>query len=181
MNKVSMSASLLAVLGSVGIAQSATTGTINFTGEITSSTCDVSINGGGTNGTVALPTVTRSQLSTTGETAGITSFTVDLNECEGVLKTASVFFESGSSVDPITGRLKNIGGSAQQVSLQLRDLGSAARSVIEAGNQNQVQDTTYLPMDSGSANLPYAVEYYSEGSVSAGTVISNAVYSIQYK
>ena len=104
-----------------------------------------------------------------------------LNNCSGTLKTASAFFESGSSVDPVTGRLKNISGTATNVSLQLLDASSASRAVIKAGNQSQVSGTTYVDVSSGIANLPYAVRYYAEAPTTAGTVISNVVYSIQYQ
>ncbi|MDQ9125464.1 hypothetical protein RDT67_03340 [Serratia fonticola] len=53
-------------------------------------------------------------------------------------------------------------------------------SVIQAGNQNQVTNTAYVDISSGSANLPYAVRYYAEGAT-PDTVVSNVVYSIQYQ
>jgi major type 1 subunit fimbrin (pilin) len=36
-------------------------------------------------------------------------------------------------------------------------------------------------MSGGSATLPYNVRYYAEAPTTAGTVISNVVYSIQYQ
>ncbi|PAA95355.1 hypothetical protein CJJ13_22645 [Serratia fonticola] len=104
-----------------------------------------------------------------------------LNNCSGTLQTASAFFEAGASVDQVTGRLKNLTGGATNVSLQLLDASSTSRSVIQAGNQNQVTNTAYVDISSGSANLPYAVRYYAEGATTPGTVVSNVVYSIQYQ
>ncbi|MDA5483418.1 type 1 fimbrial protein, partial [Yersinia intermedia] len=40
---------------------------------------------------------------------------------------------------------------------------------------------TYIDATTGSASLPYAVQYYANGATTAGTVVSNVVYSIQYK
>lgn len=181
MKKFALIASLAAVFGSVSMAQAVSTGTITFNGKLTANTCDVVIDGQSPNATVVLPTEGISLLNAAAKTAGETGFVMALNNCSGTLKTASAFFESGSSVDPVTGRLKNISGTATNVSLQLLDASSASRAVIKAGNQSQVSGTTYVDVSSGIANLPYAVRYYAEAPTTAGTVISNIVYSIQYQ
>ncbi|MFC0226140.1 hypothetical protein [Serratia aquatilis] len=64
---------------------------------------------------------------------------------------------------------------------KLRDGSSATEEVIVAGNQSQRTSTTYVNVESGTANLPYSVEYYANGTTTAGTIISSVVYSIQYK
>ncbi|KEY58578.1 fimbrial protein [Serratia sp. DD3] len=181
MKKLAIVVSLAAVLGSIGLTQAASTGTITFNGELTASTCDVNVNGGGANGTVILPTVGTNQLTAATQTAGRTSFDMALTDCAGTLKTASAFFEAGPSVDLVTGHLKNLSGTATNVSLQLRDGLSATQAVIKAGNTSQVGSASYVDVSSGSATLPYAVEYYADGATTAGTVVSNVVYSIQYK
>ncbi|WP_447873421.1 fimbrial protein [Serratia fonticola] len=181
MKKLTVVASLVAVFGSVGLAQAASTGTITFNGELTANTCDVVVDGQTADATVVLPTVGTSQLNGATQTAGETGFVMALNNCSGTLQTASTFFEAGASVDSVTGRLKNLTGTASNVSLQLLDASSTSRAVIEAGNANQVTNTTYQDVTSGSATLPYAVRYYAEGATTAGTVISNVVYSIQYQ
>lgn len=181
MKKLAIVAAVAAVLGSVGMAQAASTGTITFNGELTATTCDVIVDGQAADATVVLPTVGINQLTTAGQTAGRTGFNMALKDCAGTLKTASAFFEAGSSVDLVTGRLKNVSGDATNVGLQLRDGSSASQAVIQAGNSNQTNNTTYVDVATGSANLPYAVEYYADGATTAGTVVSNVVYSIQYK
>ncbi|WP_196067769.1 fimbrial protein, partial [Serratia sp. Res13-Sevr-LER1-36-b] len=118
---------------------------------------------------------------TAGTTRGDTGFVMALNNCSGTLQTASAFFEAGASVDQVTGRLKNMTGGATGVSLQLLDGSSPSPAVIQAGNQNQVTNTTYKDISSGSASLPYIVRYYAEAPTTAGTVVSNVVYSIQYQ
>lgn len=181
MKKLAIIASLAAVFGTVNMAQAASTGTITFNGELTANTCDVVVDGQGADATVVLPTVGTSQLNAATKTAGETGFVMALNNCSGTLKTASAFFEAGPSVDLPTGRLKNMTGTATNVSLQLLDASSASQAVINAGNQDQVINTTYKDVSSGSANLPYAVRYYAEDATTAGTVVSNVVYSIQYQ
>jgi major type 1 subunit fimbrin (pilin) len=181
MKKLTIVASLFAVFGSVGLVQAASTGTITFNGKLTANTCDVVVDGQAADATVTLPTVGINQLDAATKTAGQTGFLMALNNCAGTLKTASAFFEAGTSVDTVTGRLKNLTGTATGVSLQLLDASSASQAVILAGNQNQVTNTTYKDVSGGSATLPYAVRYYAEAATKAGTVVSNVVYSIQYQ
>jgi major type 1 subunit fimbrin (pilin) len=180
MKKILLSAIATVILTS-GMAHAASTGTIIFNGELTATTCDVVVDGQAADATVVLPTVGTSQLQAATKTAGDTGFIMALNNCSGTLKTASAFFEAGSSVDQVTGRLKNMTGGATGVSLQLLDGSSTSSAVIQAGNQNQVSSTKYADISSGSASLPYIVRYYAEAPTTAGTVVSNVVYSIQYQ
>jgi major type 1 subunit fimbrin (pilin) len=183
MKKLAIVASLVTVFGSVGMAQAVSTGIITFNGELTATTCNVNVDGQGTDATITLPTIGTSQLSAATQTAGRTGFVMALSDCAGTLPTASAFFEAGTSVEQTTGRLKNMTGTAGLVSLQLRDGSSASQAVIKAGDQSQRDATMYVPYSttSGTATLPYAVEYYAEGETTAGTVASSVVYSIQYK
>ncbi|CFQ62634.1 putative fimbrial protein [Yersinia frederiksenii] len=180
MKKLAIIASVVAAFTGINAAQAASTGTINFTGELTASTCNVSVDGQGAEATVVLPTVSTSQLTTANQVAGSTGFNMALSNCSGTLKTVSAFFEAGPSVDLVTGHLKNVSGDAGMVSLELLD-GSNAMAPIKAGNTSQAISTTYVNAASGSATLPYAVQYYADGETTPGTVISNVVYSIQYK
>lgn len=181
MKKRVIAASVIAALVSVSAVQAASTGTITFNGLLTATTCDVTVAGQTANATVVLPTIGINQLMTAGQTNGRTGFNMALANCAGTLKTASAFFESGNSVDTTTGRLHNMTGTATNVDLQLRDGASATQAVIQAGNTNQIANTTYVSTASGTATLPYEVEYYANGETTAGTVVSSVVYSIQYK
>lgn len=173
-------ASALALLVMSAASQAASTGTITFNGELTASTCDVIVDGQNKDATIVLPTVSTSQLTAATQVAGQTGFNMALSNCAGTLKTAAAFFEAGSTVDTVTGRLKNTNATgAKNVSLQLLD--GANGSAIQAGNQNQIAKNTYASVSTGSATLPYAVQYYAEGATTAGLVKSSVVYSIMYK
>lgn len=178
MKKLTIAASLIAVFGTVGMAQAASTGTITFNGELTANTCDVTIDGQPTDATVILPTVSTGTLPDTGRTAGDTRFMMELTNCS-TTENVSAFFQAGASVDS-NGRLIN-SGTATQVSLQLLDGSSAGLDVINIGSQDQVANTVYKATSGGAASLPYTVRYYAEGATTAGTVVSNVVYSIQYQ
>ena len=181
MKKIVLFTAMAAALGATTVAKAASTGTITFNGELTANTCDVKVDGQNADATVVLPTIGVNQLDAATKTAGETGFVLSLTNCSGTLTTASAFIQAGSSVDSVTGRLKNMSGTATNVSLQLLDASSPSRAVIQAGNQNQVTGTTYKDVSSGSANLPYAVRYYADGATTAGTVVSNVVYSLQYQ
>ncbi|MGL5129910.1 MAG: fimbrial protein [Aeromonas popoffii] len=182
MKKLALVSSMVAAFGSVGMAQAASSGTINFSGELTANTCEVTVDGQTANATVTLPTVGTNQLTTASDTAGDTGFVMALKNCSGALQTASAYFEAGASVDPMTGRLKNLNGAgAQSVSLELLDANNPTPSVINIGSHDQITSAGYKDISGGTANLSYIVRYYAEGATTAGLVNSNVVYSIQYQ
>lgn len=186
MKKSVISLSLLAMLGlAAASSQAASTGTITFNGELTDTTCDVDVNGQGTDATVTLPTVSINQLTAAGNTTGRTSFNMNLSKCvigtEGGHSKVAAFFQPGDTVDLSTGRLKNVGGDATNVDLRLLDA-SGNYSAINVGNTDQVDNMAYVDIQAdGTAVLPYAVEYYANGQTTAGTVTSSVVYNLQYK
>ncbi|ELY4748372.1 type 1 fimbrial protein [Cronobacter sakazakii] len=185
MKKLALGLSLAAAMGFAVTAQAASTGTITFEGELTATSCDVNVDGQGSDATITLPTMGINQLDAAGKTAGCTNFVMDLTNCAGTLKTVAAYFEAGASVDPVTGRLKNATGAdnATKVSLQLRDGSSTSYDVIKAGDASQSTKTTFVTYDAteGTATLPYAVEYYAEDATTAGKVNSSVVYSLMYK
>lgn len=164
-----------------GSVMAADTGTISFSGLVTGSTCEVNI-GSGANAAVVLPTVSADSLAAATATNGKTRFTLELTGCTGALTQAKAFFEGGNTVDNATGRLINTDASgAQNVSLQLRD--GQNNSVINAGDaaQSNASAIGYVDITGGTASLPYFVEYYAEGTATAGAVASQVTYSLIYK
>ncbi|MHA6427134.1 fimbrial protein [Escherichia coli] len=185
MNKSNIVLTLVATVGIISTAHSASTGTITFNGELTANTCDAVVDNQNADAIVTLPTVGINQLENQGQTAGRTGFNIALSNCASALTAASAFFAAGPSVDFASGHLKNTDesdGGAKLVSLQLRDEAPGAGSkIIQAGNGNQATGTQYVDVISGTANLPYSVEYFADGTATAGNVTSNVVYFIQYK
>lgn len=185
MNKSIITLSLAAVLGLAAVsAQADSTGTITFNGELTDTTCDVDIETQGASATVTLPTVGINELVNPGDVSGRTSFNMNLTNCTvgtvGGHTLVAAFFQPGNTVNLGTGRVKNMTGSATNVSLQVLDA-SNSYAVINMGNTDQVANTSYEDMSGGSALLPYAVQYYAEGAAGAGTVASSVVYNLMYK
>lgn len=159
----------------------ASDGKIDFNGELKAETCKVAVNGAsGANGTtVTLPTISTASLTTAGQVAGQTGFNIELSDCSAAIKTAAAFFESGGSVDPASGNLKNVSGSASKVQLQLVDATNG--QAIKAGNTAQVTSTSRVDVANTSAILPYAVQYFAQAATTPGTVVSSVTYSINYQ
>ncbi|MBJ9259013.1 type 1 fimbrial protein [Citrobacter amalonaticus] len=171
-----------ACFAAVGVSNAASTGTIEFKGSITASTCSVAIDGKGAdgNGIVNMPESSVSDF-TTATTSGRTEFNLVLTGCTITAPDTQVgaFFESGANVDTTTGRLINT-GTATGVSLQLLD---SSANVINVGDAGQKNDGQFIIPDAGGGTLPYSVEYYkdADGTLAGGTVEGTVVYSLMYK
>lgn len=180
MNKLFIAASVMATLvSSISVAQAADTGTITFNGDLIAATCNVAVGGGTTNAIVTLPSVNTSNLAAAAQTAGLTGFNMTLSGCGATPATASAYFESGTGVNAVNGNLLNT-GAATNVELQLLD-GSNNFTPIKAGDAGQINATQYVNVASGTATLPYAVQYYATGLTGAGSVTSTVTYALQYK
>ncbi|WP_434642559.1 fimbrial protein [Klebsiella sp. I138] len=159
-------------------------GTINFRGKLVANTCDITINDQASPGVVVLPTLAASTLATAGQTAGKTQFNIGLTNCEGMTSTstAAAFFENGATVNTTTFNLINTDTSAtgaENVQLQLLD--ATSDQAINIGNQNQRTNTSRIDASTASVVLPYAVQYYSLGTATAGDVTSQVNFSIDYE
>lgn len=171
------------VAATVSSAAMASDGKIDFNGELKAETCQVAVNGAAASGatTVTLPTISTASLASAGQVAGQTGFNIELSKCSAAIKTAAAFFESGGGVDPASGNVKNISGSATKVQLQLVDATNG--NAIKAGNTSQVTSTSRVTVDPTAltAVLTYAVQYYAQSATTPGTVVGSVTYSINYQ
>lgn len=155
----------------------AATGTITISGKVLATTCTVKVNNAGTgDGTVVLPTVSVSDL-TSGETAGDTSFTIDMN-CSAAVDNVKPYFEP-TNVDAATGYLVNTAGTggAKNVEIQLLDHTNKVINLI--ANDATAMD---LADDTTATQLRYTARYYASGADAvAGTVSTSAVYTLNYQ
>ncbi|HDS7198361.1 TPA: type 1 fimbrial protein [Klebsiella oxytoca] len=177
LNRLVLSALISSALLSAG-AMAADTGTITFTGSITGTTCDVSVGNGGADATVLMGDGSEAALVNAGDVDGDTRFSMRLANCSGVT-AAKAFFHQGDTVTA-QGRLSNTADpadAARNVTLQLRD----SQGVINLGDTSQLDGAAgYVAITGGAAELPYVVQYHSEGGTTAGAVTSQVVYSIAY-
>ncbi|QIP90103.1 Fimbrial protein precursor [Serratia fonticola] len=152
--------------------------TIKFQGEVADQTCDISINGNASAPLILLPTVSTSSLATSGATAGQTPFTIGLTGCTASASTVAiktVFVGNNLTAD---GRMGNT-GTAGKVSLQLVD--PAAPTVpLDLTGQTGATGLS-LAASATSASYDFAVEYYSEGTATPGSVLGSVQYSVSYQ
>lgn len=146
--------------------------TINFRGEVTSQTCNVSINGETTSPVVLLPTVSSSVLTTAGQTAGNTGFSIEIKDCTQASKAKAWIY---TALNGSNGNVLNTGGTASNVEIRLLD-GVTQQQVFMTHATSQATISS-----SGTASIPLVAQYYSTGNTSAGSVIGTAMYIMAYE
>ncbi|WP_446692691.1 fimbrial protein [Serratia aquatilis] len=151
---------------------------IKFQGEVAEQTCDISINGSTSSPLILLPTVPASSLVTPGTTAGQTPFTIGLTGCAAPASTTAIKTVFVGNNLTQEGRMGNT-GSASNVSLQLVDPAASAIPLDLTG-QNGAAGLS-LAMGATSTSHDFAVQYYSEGNTTAGSVLGSVQYSVSYQ
>ncbi|CNJ90275.1 fimbrial protein [Yersinia aldovae] len=175
MNKITLAIALFSASTTAALA--ASNNTITFQGEVTAQTCSVTVNGLNANPMVLLPTVSSGELNTSGKTAGKTTFTLGVSGCtigpdDIDIKTVFV----GSQVTT-SGNLKNT-GTATNVELQLlKDATTIAGIDLNSGLP---QDGIVLKAGETTAEHDFAVQYYSTGIATPGSVIASVQYAVSY-
>lgn len=172
MNRLSGTALLFVLMMGTAFG-AADTGTISFSGTLTSSSCTVDAGGA----SVTLPWIPTSILQTTGSTAGRTQFTITLSGCtitEGD-GTVKIGFRNGTNIDQTTHNLKE---TAATTGVQIRLLNSALANI------NLVDNTNSLPLTptGGNASFTLYAEYYAPGAavVTAGSVAAALPFDLIY-
>lgn len=157
--------------------------TINFSGEVTDQTCSAVVDGN-TDPTVILDSVPVSALNgTVGQTAGETSFTLQLTGCAAPSGAAEHFTTLFQATNATTsGNLTNTAASgATGVALQLLD-GPAGAPVNLAGGAAVAAGDIVLADGETSASYDYAVQYISEATtVTPGPVLGSVTYTLRYE
>lgn len=152
--------------------------TIKFQGEVADQTCDISINGNSSTPLILLPTVSSASLLASGTTAGQTPFTIGLTGCtasSSATAIKTVFVGNSLTAD---GRMRNT-GTAGKVSLQLIDPAAPTIPLDLTGQTGS--SGLSLAANANSASYDFAVEYYSEGTATPGSVLASVQYSVSYQ
>lgn len=185
MNKPLLSAALFAATAAFVVAPGtarAADGQIDFSGQVSTQTCQVNGSAAGTQvtlPTVTLPQVSAALLATNGAVAGTTPFSIDITGCDSALTTAATLF-SGSNIDTTTSSLKNTtAGGAANVQLQL--LNGDSTPIKLNGSTVATQGSKAATLSGGAATLNYIARYRSLGNASAGAVTSNVQFTMIYQ
>ena len=152
-------------------------GTANFNGKLVENTCEVNANS--KNLTVQLPTLPTRLLPAANDTAGLTLFQIQLDNCGKETKARAYFVPTPDKVDLTSGRLKNTASNgAEHVQVQLLD--SDTTTVINviknSGSQGKLQT-----INDSNNKLNYYAKYYATGKTTAGAVTASVDYHIDYE
>ncbi|MCE4056857.1 fimbrial protein [Pseudomonas sp. Au-Pse12] len=166
----------LALIATVSQVQAAE---IKFLGEIVDETCSLEVNGV-TNPTVLLPSISKKELASIGQTAGEARFTLTLKGCtsaEATRSIAATFLPNGDVTQE--GRLANEApGGSNKVSLQLLDETTPIN--LASGELSRVTMVEEGESTVGVSKV-LGVRYYAEASgLEATAVESSMQYSISY-
>ncbi|WP_197062144.1 MULTISPECIES: fimbrial protein [unclassified Serratia (in: enterobacteria)] len=152
--------------------------TIKFQGEVADQTCDISINGNASTPLILLPTVATTALATSGETAGQTPFTISLTGCTASASATAIKTVFVGNNLTANGRMGNT-GTATNVSLQLVDP-LAPTTPLDLTGQTGAAGLS-LAANATTASHDFAVEYYSEGGATPGSVLGSVQYAVSYQ
>ncbi|WP_095147877.1 fimbrial protein [Pseudomonas sp. Irchel s3a18] len=144
---------------------------VNFDGEVTDQTCQISGPGGlGGSINVALDTIGVSALTTVGSWAGNKKFTIQLTNCTAA--TTTVKWEQMVNVDATTGALKNTAAGGSNA--LIRVLNDDQTPVNMAADTGRTFTTA-------AADLDYYAQYYaSVVPVTAGLVSTFGYVTLTY-
>lgn len=177
--KVVTSAVLLA--GLAAPAAFASTGTITFTGSITNVTCTVDggAPGNGPDFTVNIGAVNAADFANVGDTSGNTGYRIYIGKtgettCTDGTKVWATY-DTGSTVDPVTGALKT-SGAAAGVQIRLFDKNGKPIDIWSDG-QDGVKET----VAGNQAVLAYSASYQRTGNISAGDANSSVTYTVRFE
>lgn len=187
MSKTLISAALFAAIGITSLSAAAADGKITFTGKISDVTCTIkggdNTDGGTSNFTVKLPSVSTTALATAGQSAGDTPFSVVVGGsgqtgCTNG-KIAKMWFETSTpTVDAAHGgRLKNTasGGATNVLVALLNKAGATIDLSNNAGGEGSKEEIA-----DNTATLKYTAQYYATGAATAGDVNTYVNYSVVY-
>lgn len=167
-------------------------GTVTINGTITSMTCTVNVNGGGTTQTLTLPTIGATALNGSnpsgGVTAGSMTFSIGVSNCAAGMTSMAPYFEAaGSSTFNANGRVTT---AVSGVDIQILNSANnpvalnVASATVTGGVTAQNVPVVNLTGSAGSrtATSTFTARYYSTAaSVGTGNVTAALAYTITYQ
>ncbi|WP_265462696.1 fimbrial protein [Aeromonas salmonicida] len=181
MNKIVQICSVGSALMISSTVMAAGPNTITFQGEVTSQTCEVTVNGNASNPVVLLPTVSTTVLTAAGSTAGETTFKLGVTGCDGTATNSNTKFV-GNLVDA-DGNLGNATGTGYATNVALQLLTSSGGTAINLNDETSSTVPGVVLADGETeGSVEYAVQYYSNvGAATAGSVIGSVQYAVVYE
>ena len=154
-------------------AQAATTGNLNFAGQINAGTCNLSA--GDENRTIALPTVKISDFDRS-NSAGLLDFELSA-DCESDIRNVTFLFTGTASIG--NALLFANTGTSTGTALWLQHRTTPLYTIPANGNVNARSRT--IPTTSNKAVIPLKAGYHRNNTALAqGTLVSTLAVSITY-
>jgi major type 1 subunit fimbrin (pilin) len=158
------------LVSGAALAQTPTTGTINFAGTITAVPCEIDTTA--TSSTVQMAKVFANDFTAVGSTAGSTDFKIVLTKCGATTNGATVTFSG--TVDQNNKQALELTGTATGVALQLVD---DTGTPIDAGTASK----TY-PIAVGDNTFNFKARYIATSTtVGGGEAKAMALFALTYK
>ncbi|MEI9535413.1 fimbrial protein [Moellerella wisconsensis] len=153
----------------------ASDGTIDFTGEIIDSACELAAGSDALK--VNLGKVSKSALPGVGSTAAATKFTIKLINCPATVKAASVKFDAESYAgDDQVIELKKVKDGATGVGIQITDDTNIVVPLFTTSKSYNLKTGSGI-----ENNLDFRARYIAKSStVTAGPANANATFTINY-
>ena len=173
--KMTLAAVLLGAL--VSSSAFANTGTINFIGSVSDTTCDFVGEQGGAQGN-SIDLGTYNVAAVNGDTTSVVDFALVGKKTDGT----ACEIEDGKSVD-----VSWIPASGAWDAMGLQNTGTATNTAVKLMDKtgkefSAVRDTVnYGPTDVVGGALPFKAQLVKSGVATAGTVISAAKFAVAYK
>jgi major type 1 subunit fimbrin (pilin) len=184
MNSLVLRSSILAALIAVpvGVASAANDGTIEITGRIVATTCQVEGKPPGENAAnklVALGDISSTVLATAGQTAGDRGFSIVIggnSECTDGASAKVRFDPASPALDRETGRLNvdPVVGAATNVQVQITEQDGTPINMY-------TQDSKPVTISGNVAKVELMARYYSLGNITGGLANSRVGFQIVYE
>ncbi|KGQ23984.1 hypothetical protein JP33_10015 [Gallibacterium anatis CCM5995] len=178
MKKLFLTTLVLATSVTAFAADNSKDGTVNFNGKLVENTCAVNANS--QNLTVQLPTLPTRLLPAANDTAGLTLFQIQLDNCNNQ-KARAYFVPTPDKVDLTSGRLKNTASSGAATNVQVQLLDSDTTTVIDVIKNSGSQGSKLQTINDSNKKLNYYARYYATGETKAGTVTAAVDYYVDYE
>ncbi|KKZ55537.1 fimbrial protein [Haemophilus haemolyticus] len=185
MKKLTFVASLV-FSASIIMNASAYDGVVSFTGKVVDQTCTVKTESKDLK--VKLPTVSKKQLDTVGNTVGKTAFNIKVENCSAASpeasKVAAYFLPNAEYIDENTHNLKNTATSSKADNVQVRLLDNNFQPIQVGENidtQYPASSNSFSTINGNAASVRYYAEYIATGSATPGNVTAKVEYDIVYK
>lgn len=174
MNKIAIALSAALSLGAVASANAAD-GRIQFTGDITALTCDITV--GGSGNTVTMPTITPETING-GAAARQHSFNIQMGSATKGCKAGPITVTFENTNVEANGRLKNIAAADDAKNVQLAIIDDATSDVLDL---NSAELNATIGAD-GIVVFPMKASYEKSGApaVTAGKFETAMEISVKY-